>query len=65
MVPVLPLDIVSIEDSRQTPAWHRHVLADRASAIERGEDTFDDWETAKKNILLDIRQDDTVRTSQS
>ncbi|MGH8427482.1 MAG: addiction module protein [Gammaproteobacteria bacterium] len=33
-----------------SPDWHGEILAGRQAAIERGEEQFEDWETAKKNI---------------
>jgi hypothetical protein len=33
-----------------SPAWHENVLAGRQAAVERGEDTFEDWDTAKEKI---------------
>lgn len=35
-------------------AWHEDVLAERNAALERGEDRFDDWETAKREIRSKI-----------
>lgn len=32
------------------PAWHGDVLRSIEARIERGEETFDDWETAKQRI---------------
>ena len=33
-----------------SPAWHESVLAEREAIQQRGEDKFDDWESAKRNI---------------
>ena len=33
-----------------SPAWHEGVLAERLSMQERGEDQFEDWDAAKRNI---------------
>ena len=33
-----------------SPDWHGEILAGRQAAIERGEEQFEDWETAKKKI---------------
>ncbi|MGR3985293.1 MAG: addiction module protein [Gammaproteobacteria bacterium] len=32
------------------PRWHGEILAARASAVERGEERFVDWEAAKKSL---------------
>ncbi len=37
------------------PAWHAEELAARAAAIARGEETFEDWETARQRIEQSIR----------
>jgi hypothetical protein len=34
----------------ETPDWHGEILAERAAAVERGEDGFEDWESAKADI---------------
>lgn len=36
------------------PAWHGEVLAEREAALERGEEQFEDWETAKRKLDKDI-----------
>lgn len=33
-----------------SPAWHEDVLAERDAAHKRGEDEFEDWDEAKRNI---------------
>lgn len=33
-----------------SPAWHEDVLAEREAMHERGDDEFEDWEDAKRNI---------------
>lgn len=33
-----------------SPAWHGDVLAEREAMHERGDDEFEDWEEAKRNI---------------
>jgi hypothetical protein len=32
-----------------SPAWHEDVLAERDATQKRGDDKFEDWETAKKD----------------
>lgn len=34
----------------QPPAWHGKVLQDIEVAIERGEESYEDWETVKKQL---------------
>ena len=33
-----------------SPSWHEDVLAEREAAHQRGEDKFEDWDEAKRNI---------------
>lgn len=33
-----------------SPAWHEDVLAERDAMLKRGEDQFEDWESAKRHI---------------
>jgi hypothetical protein len=33
-----------------SPAWHEDVLAERDAMLGRGEDRFEDWEAAKRDI---------------
>jgi Putative addiction module component len=33
-----------------SPAWHEDVLAERDAMQKRGDDQFEDWESAKRNI---------------
>jgi putative addiction module component len=37
-------------DNIQSPAWHEAVLAERAESLQKGEDAFQDWESAKSDI---------------
>ena len=37
------------------PAWHGQALKALEEAIQRGEETFEDWETARRNIEQSIR----------
>ena len=37
-----------------SPAWHEDVLADRQAMRERGEDQFEDWDTAKRKIQTKV-----------
>jgi hypothetical protein len=47
-------DLCARADSMPSPPWHREVLAEREAAIRCGEDKFEDWETAKRNIKNQI-----------
>jgi hypothetical protein len=38
-----------------SPQWHGEVLAERDRLIESGEETFIDWETAKKQLREELR----------
>ena len=33
-----------------SPAWHEEVLTERDATLQRGDDEFEDWEAAKRNI---------------
>ena len=42
---------LSVRDSEVvSPEWHGDVLAERDRLIESGEESFIDWETAKKSL---------------
>lgn len=47
-------DLSQHADEMQPPPWHGQVLEAMQAAIERGEVTFDDWETAKRRIREDL-----------
>jgi hypothetical protein len=38
-----------------SPEWHGEVLAERDRLIESGEETFIDWETAKKRLREELQ----------
>jgi len=37
-----------------SPSWHADVLAERDRLIQSGEETFVDWETAKKQLRTQL-----------
>lgn len=39
-----------VPNDLESPDWHGEILAERAAAVERGEDGFEDWESAKADI---------------
>lgn len=43
-------DLCSRAEDLPSPAWHGEALAEIEASVERGETTFEDWETAKKKI---------------
>lgn len=47
-------DLCRKSESITSPPWHKEVLNDREEGIESGEEKFEDWETAKKNIKKDL-----------
>ena len=47
-------DLNQPEQEIQPPAWHGIALEVIAVAIDRGEESFDDWETAKQRIRNQI-----------
>ncbi len=38
-----------------SPEWHGEVLAERERLIESGEETFIDWDTAKKQLREELQ----------
>jgi len=38
-----------------SPSWHQDVLNEREKALQNGNETFTDWETAKKNIRNEVK----------
>ena len=38
-----------------SPEWHGDVLAERDRLIDSGEETFIDWETAKKRLREELQ----------
>ena len=47
-------DLCDQANSPVAPDWHSVVLTEREIAIERGEDEFIDWETAKRKIKKEL-----------
>jgi hypothetical protein len=43
-------DLCSKAGGMASPAWHENVLAEREAMQKRGDDQFDDWEAAKRDI---------------
>jgi hypothetical protein len=43
-------DLCSKAAGVTSPAWHKDVLAERDVAQKRGDDEFEDWDAAKRNI---------------
>lgn len=43
-------DLCQNADSIESPDWHGEILLERETAVERGEDTLEDWEAAKERI---------------
>lgn len=39
----------------QPPTWHRDVVAERASAVDSGDDTVSDWSDAKQRLADRLR----------
>jgi len=37
-----------------SPAWHEDVLAERDAMQKRGDDEFEDWDAAKRNIRTKV-----------
>jgi hypothetical protein len=47
-------DLSQNADELSPPAWHGKVLEALETAIERGEESFGDWEAAKRRIRNSI-----------
>lgn len=43
-------DLCSKPEAMSSPVWHEEVLTERDTTLQRGEDQFEDWEAAKRNI---------------
>ena len=43
-------DLCKNADSIKSPSWHHDILMDRERMIKAGDDEFEDWDYAKKNI---------------
>lgn len=43
-------DLCSKAGIISSPAWHENVLAERDAMYKRGDDVFEDWDAAKRNI---------------
>ena len=43
-------DLCRKADSISSPSWHEDVLIEREERINKGEEEFVDWSSAKKNI---------------
>jgi Putative addiction module component len=43
-------DLCSKAGSMSSPAWHEDALAEREGMQKRGDEEFEDWEAAKRNI---------------
>ena len=47
-------DLCRNADEISSPEWHENILTDRQARVERGEDKFEDWDTAKRNIKKSV-----------
>jgi hypothetical protein len=47
-------DLCRRADSLKSPAWHGDLLANREAAVRSGQDHFEDWESAKREIERDL-----------
>ena len=43
-------DLSRNEAQLESPAWHEEVLREREARVKSGQETFIDWETAKKQL---------------
>jgi hypothetical protein len=47
-------DLTRNEEQFDSPAWHEQVLKEREQRIKAGQESFIDWEIAKKDIAKGI-----------
>jgi len=50
MMEVLWADLSQREEDIESPAWHAEVLREREEKVQRGEESFLDWETVKRQL---------------
>ncbi len=44
------IDLTRREEEFSSPAWHKDVLRLREERIKSGQEDYEDWETAKKQL---------------
>ena len=47
-------DLCQKPDDIESPAWHQAILAQREESLGTGEDAFEDWDSAKRNIRKQV-----------
>lgn len=47
-------DLCSKAGAMSSPAWHEGVLAERDAMQKRGDDEFEDWDAARRNIRTKV-----------
>ena len=55
LMEALRQNLSTISSAVVSPEWHGDVLAERDRLIESGEETFIDWETAKKQLREELQ----------
>ena len=48
-------DLCQKPDGIESPAWHQAMLTQREESLGAGEDAFEDWDSAKRNIRKQVR----------
>lgn len=48
-------DLCKRAEAIPSPSWHAEVLSQRADAVDRGDETPEDWEVAKNRIRQSLR----------
>ena len=43
-------DLCRHEDQIQSPPWHEEILREREKRVQSGQESFIDWEAAKKEL---------------
>ncbi len=48
-------DLCQNADSLRSPVWHKKILEERERSIQAGENSYLDWEAAKKDISHSVK----------
>lgn len=59
------VDLTANEKEFESPAWHAKVLQEREERVRAGQESFIDWETAKKELRKVYDEDNNSPDSES
>lgn len=54
-IEIIWADLCRQRSESAVPAWQLEVLRERDASVARGEDAFEDWESAKRALLDELR----------